>query len=269
MLYRCLLLKTLLISLSMMMVERAKADIIVSDAFSYPDGPLYGQSGGAGGWLNSWTGFGIDVSGGVIVMDALGNPSSYGARVFTNPNSTPNLFFSVDISVGTLGLNDTFGVLGSIGVNTGQILFGKLPGSMDFRVGNGGNSGTGNDIVPNSNYRLIGAYAHGAAAPADLLLLWINATAADFFDPMTFAHSADLFRPDSAPSWSTAVTLWTSAHGISFDNLVISNDPLGVGLRASAIPEPGSSLIAWVLGGVLIARFRLGRLYRSFVVEEN
>ncbi len=120
------------------------------------------------------------------------------------------------------------------GVNTSQIQFGKFPGSNEFQVGNGGFSSSNITIVPNTTYHLIGAYAIVPGPDPDLLMLWVNPTANDYFDPSTLAHSADVFRTELVPSHAQFIDIFTGLPGIAFDNLVISNNPVGVNLRRAA-----------------------------------
>lgn len=243
-----------------LLAASAAGDIVATDDFSYPDGSLYGASGGAG-WTSFWTGSGMDVAEGAAISNVAGNPPKYGSRAFVNPESEPGLFFRIDLALPAFTLADYFVVAGGLGVNIGQISFGKFAGSNQLQVGNGGLTAGGPELVPNTSLQLIGAYVKGSGAPGDRLMLWINPDGDDYFDIATSAHSADIFRFDFAPYHSHQVTMAASTPGARFDNLVISNSPGGVGLGSAAVPEPANAAIAAVgLAAGCLVRLRRRRL---------
>ncbi len=211
----------------------AVAAPLAYESFDYADGSLFGQTGGTG-WSNIWTGNGVDVVSGKAVGNLFSNPPKYGSRNFNNPQTTTNLFVRLDLTTITFGINDYFGAYTGAGVNNSQVQFGKFPGSNEFQVGNGGFSSSNINIAPNTTYRLIGAYAVVPGPAPDLLMLWVNPTPTDYFDPTTLAHSADVFRTELVSPSAQFINIFTGIPGISFDNLAISDNPAGVGLRNTA-----------------------------------
>jgi hypothetical protein len=211
----------------------AQADILATDDFSYPNGPLAGANGGTG-WSSVWAESAMYVVNG----QAVSNTPGVGQRYFFNPESAAGLFFSVDMTLPAFTLEDYFYVQGGTGANITQISFGKFAGSNRLQVGNGGFTAGGPDLVAGSSLRLIGAYVKNVGAPGDLLMLWINPDGSDYYDIATSAHSADVHRIDFDPFHSRHVSFKVSLPNVAFDNLVISNSPGGVGLGSSAIPEP-------------------------------
>ncbi len=85
----------------------AVASSLASEAFDYADGSLFGRSGGTG-WSSIWTGSGLDVVSGRAVGNLVGNPPKYGVRNFDNPQTTSNLFVSLDLTTTTFGTDDYF-----------------------------------------------------------------------------------------------------------------------------------------------------------------
>jgi hypothetical protein len=210
--------------------------IVANDDFSYPDGILYGANGGTG-WTSRWGGTGMDVAGSQAVTNVFNNPPKYGSRDFDNPQTTGELFVSVDLLTATIGINDYFGAQLYLGVNNNILSFGKLPGSNEFQVFNGGGASTGITIAPNTAYHLVGAYSVVPGPATDRLLLWVNPDSSDFFNVVTGANSADAVSNELVAFGAFSLSLYAGTPGFKFDNLVISNTADGVGL---AVPEPGS-----------------------------
>lgn len=263
--FRTLCLAGLLSSgLALVAPSSADADLIATESFSYPDGSLYGANGGTG-WLSIWTGNGMAVSGGEAVTDNFGNPPKYGSRMFDNPGSTNELFVALDlITPAAFGINDYMAVSLSVGVNNNLLDFGKYPGSNLLQVGN---VGTPANFVlqPSTTYRLIGAYSMNPDPGPDLMMLWINPTATDYFDVVTRTSSADAYRDGFVAFHAFNLDIFGNLPGVRFDNILISNTAAGVGLM-SAIPEPaGFSAFLAVLaaaGSSFSRKNRVGRQRR-------
>lgn len=228
----------------------ATADIVATDDFTYPNGNLYGANGGTG-WASIWTGNGMVASGGQAVTDNFANPPKYGSRTFNNPGSTGDLFVAMDLTTSAnYGMDDYFLGALTLGANNNLLGFGKLQGSNLFQVGNGGFTSTPGNIIiePNTTYRLIGAYSMNPAPGPDLVMLWVNPTASDYFDVTDRTSSADVFRDDFVAFHAATLTIYGNQPGIRFDNIVISNMPSGVGLQSTAVPEPaGMGVLAMMV----------------------
>jgi hypothetical protein len=244
----------------------ATADIIASDDFSYPDGFLWGSYGGTG-WGTIWTTAtnGMSVNGGQVVSNNFPFPPNFASRQFNNPGSTGELFVALDITTAaTVGVSDYFFVALTLGSNNNLLAFGKLPGSNLFQVGNGGFTSNPGNIVfqPNTTYHLVGAYSANPAPGPDLVMLWVNPGATDYFNVATRTSSADVFRDDSVAFHASTLTIYTDQPGYRFDNIVISNMAGGVGLLGSAVPEPrGMGVIvafSALIGAVVFRRRRCG-----------
>ena len=213
-----------------------RAGVIATDSFAYPNGNLWGSAGGTGAWSSIWTGNGMAVSAERAVGDNVGNPPKYGSRPFNNPVATTEFFVAFDLTAPVFAPGDYFGVLLSSGVNNGILTVAKDVGSNDFRVGNSSFSATGIVIQPGVTYRVVAAsvFAHGPVPASQLV--WINPTAADYYDPATGASSADAVRHEGVFFGPATVTMYTGIPGVAFDNLVMGDAPADVGL-ASAAPS--------------------------------
>jgi hypothetical protein len=240
------------------------ASIVAADDFSYPDAPFTGQNGGTGIWLTPWVGFGYVVNGGKLdgtqsLPTNFNEVSRFIDRGFGSspPPATPLLFVAFDLSTpASIGLDDFAGVRLTFGVNGNILTFGKLAGSNEFLVGAGGFVSTGITVQPNTTYHLLGGYEVGT----DLLSLWIDPGAADFYTPGGGTNSADAIKIQPGTGHANVVYLDTSRPGYIFDNLVLSDTAEGVGLNQQAVPELGSfliwSILAVVLSGGSLAKRR-------------
>ena len=171
------------------------------------------------------------------------------------PPATPLLFVAFDLSTpASIELDDFAGVRLTFGVNGNILTLGKLAGSNEFLVGAGGFVSTGITVQPNTTYHLVSGYEVGT----DLLSIWINPDAADFYTPGGGTNSADAIKIQPGTGHANVVYLDTSRPGYIFDNLVLSDTAEGVGLNQQVVPEPGSfliwSILAVVLSGLVLAR---------------
>ncbi len=209
----------------------ARGAVIAEDDFSYPDGDLWGSNGGSG-WSSPWGSTAINVTGAeAIGANTVTNPK-YGSRNFDNPETTGELFVACDVRTpAAFEVDDYIVVAAQSGVNVQNLVFGKVPGSNEFQVGNGGLTSTGILMEPNTTYRLIGSYD----APENVLSLWVNPDASDYYDPVTAMSSADAWRIELVAFHMSRVVFATNtAVGFAIDNIVVSNTPEGVGLATQA-----------------------------------
>jgi hypothetical protein len=112
-----------------------------------------------------------------------------------------------------------FGVPGSTGPTTGAIEFGC--------VGNGSYYYTGipADAAPHTIVTVLD-FDH------DFMGMWLDPTAADYYDPIDGSNSVDAGGPYTPELWSTAVRLGSSPGGATaWDDLSVALDPVSVGLK--------------------------------------
>jgi hypothetical protein len=143
-------------------------------------------------------------------------------------------------------------------VNNPQLTFGKFAGDSTWALGNNGAVSTGIAILPHTTYRLVAAY-HNEQVGVDFSMLWVNPTAADFFDPTGLTTSADAVSFAGVFGSSFDLTIFSGLPGVRFDNIVISNDPIGVGLRTTPIPEPRFvelAALGWLVSWAIVIRPR-------------
>jgi hypothetical protein len=115
-----------------------------------------------------------------------------------------------------------FGVPSGTGPTTGDPEFGCC--------GNGGNyfSGIPADTAAHTFVAVLD-FDH------DFIGLWIDPTAADYYDPQDGSNSADAGGAYTSDLWSTAVRLGSSPGGATtWDDLAVALDPVSVGLKDSA-----------------------------------
>jgi hypothetical protein len=216
----------------------AAAVVVASDGFDYPDGSLFGRDGGFG-WVTGWAGFLTDV----VAHTAVGQSHVQftGTRVFTNPQSTLELFvaFTVHVPV-DLALDDFIGVHLNAGVNGSNLTVGKIPGSPYFVVGNGGLVESSIVVAPGSTYRVIGVYDLDQSRTS----MWIDPDGSDYYDPATGSSSADATGIFSLFGHMDWLAFQGSVAGMGFDDIVIANAPQDIGLssRSPASAPDGPSL---------------------------
>jgi hypothetical protein len=218
--------------------------VIASDDFAYPDGPASGQAAGVGMWEGSWTGFGFRVTDGKLDgVSAI--PANFNRlrRVFTNQESSPELFVSFDLTTpDTIGIGD-FAVASLITIEftyPASLVFGKWPGSNEFALG-ANQATTGVAIQPETTYHLVGAYDIDQGSWS----LWVDPDGNDSYNPATGQGSADATLAGVLgiqPAYT--LSLDTSKPGYVFDNLVISYGPGGAGLTPSSPPDPSPEDLA-------------------------
>lgn len=240
--------------LAAMPAATAEASIIAADDFSYADGPLNDQDGGTGAWAFRWIGFGFNVAAGEV-DGTVTIPANLNEvrRGYTNPQATSQLFVSLDLRTPSVFTVDDFaGVRLTFGVNGNILTFGKIGGSNEFQVGASGFNPSGITIQPDTTYHLIGAYDVGP----NLLTLWVNPDAADFYNPVTSVNSADASFTNPGIGHPNTLYLDTSRPGFTIDNLVLSDTAEGVGL--ASVPEPGGFLI-WSIATVALSGLSVTR----------
>lgn len=246
---RCLAFRSAIsaILVVMMMTPATRADVVASDSFTYPDGPLGNQNDGIG-WAIPWytasnPDGGWEVTSGAVYTES--RPySSYCGRWYNNPAATPQMFISVDLILpAVVDINDTIGIYLYQGANFTSLAIGKPLGAVDFELGASSWVPTGVAANPNTTYRLVGVYDISNARDA----LWINPDAFDYYNPATGANSADASVPYN-PGHVGALYMIAYApsggqkSGVGFDNLIIANTPDAVGLRSSATCACGGDL---------------------------
>lgn len=206
---------------------RARAAVVATDSFAYPDGPLFGRNGGSG-WTTGWAGFLTNV----VSEEAVGNSETQftGTRNFDNPGTTPELFVAFTVRVpATLASDDFIGVHLNAGANSSNLTVGKVPGTSVFIVGNGGWVESSIPVQPGVTYRVIGVYDLDQSRTS----LWVDPDASDYYEPTTGSSSADASGIFSLHAHMHWIAFQGSVGGMGFDDIVISNTPEGVGLAAS------------------------------------
>lgn len=243
----------LVAALILLRVTTASATTIASDDFAYSDGSLFGRSGGFGWGPGSiWTGSGMDVASQQAVSNVPANPPKYGSRPFVNPAATNTLFIRFELTVGSYALDDYLGAQLYTGVNNNILLWAKLPGGNEIGVGNSGLVSTGITLAPSATTTLVAAYFITPGPATDQLMIWVSPDVSDYFDPLTGASSADATSFELVAFHAAAITLFAEQAGVAFDNLLISDDPAGVGL---SVPEP-ATIASLALGLGALARGR-------------
>ena len=213
----------------------AEADPVASDDFSYPDGPLPGNSGGSG-WTYNWSGSGTNVSGG----QAIGvNPSTIGFtqnRGIANPGTTTTLFVSLDlITPSAVASSDSFAVILAAGVNGSNLVIGKGVGESVFAVGNSIFSFPSSiPVLPNTSYHLVGVYD----LTNQRVSLWIDPNGSDYYDTSDGTNSADASGLASVGGHMERVVFGGTLQFARVDNLIVWNRPADVGLRSTVPAMP-------------------------------
>ncbi|WP_264488498.1 MSCRAMM family adhesin SdrC [Luteolibacter arcticus] len=115
-----------------------------------------------------------------------------------------------------------FGVPGGTGPATGDYEFGCCGDGLHYFTGIPADTATHTLVA-------VLDFDH------DFIGLWLDPTAADFYDPVDGSNSTDAGGAYTADLWSTAVRLGSSAGGITtWDDLTVALDPVSVGLMDHA-----------------------------------
>lgn len=237
-------------------LSQADAAIIASDLFSYANGNLAGNSGGAG-WSTTWTnteGIATVAEGQAIVA---ATPNQQQARVLSaglSGDATIWIRFEAQQFTTLTGSTNSYGGLGLYNGTTEQVLIGKAwPGPYEWRAGTGGALVA--PVVPVSTLSLTTVLAKITlnATGNDTLDVWLNP--ADLSSESTLGTAA-ISRSDADLSFDRVrLRAGSGAGGTEswqFDNLVLATT-LG---EVASVPEPSSAL----LGGIgLLALFRRRR----------
>ena len=240
-----------------------RAQVIGTEDFTYADGPIAGQAGG--------TGFNRDHFDKVATEDSsdwdnvVGAPVVAGNLLATNNSSAKREYNGPVEGAGT-GENDGqddhersgavrnagrvfyrftmtrghgttwsgassydfraervfFGVPGGIGATTGTVEFGCVANGIHHFTG------IPADTAPHTIVTVLD-FDH------NFFGLWVDPTAADYYDAADGSNSADAGGEYTADLWSTAVRLGSSAGGdTTWDDLSVALDPVSVGLSESA-----------------------------------
>ena len=236
------------------------AQLIGTENFTYANGPIANQTGGTGFNYDNFdkavTAFPSDWDNAfgapAVATNALTTSNSGAKREYNGTvegagggandgqdnhersgavRGTGRVFYRFTI---TRGAGTTWSGASSYDFGTERVFFG-VPGAtnpasgvFEFGVsGNGANYYTG---VPADNA------THTIVTVLDFtnnfIGLWLDPTAADYYDPLDGSNSTDaggIYTPDN---WSTAVRLASSAGGTTtWDNLSVALDPVNVGLK--------------------------------------
>ncbi len=222
----------------------AGATLLAAESFSYPDGPLGGQSGGTG-WAVPWSTLSSNsvVAGGEAALFGPGTPV-VAHRAFPDP-AAPVLFLGFDLRTDSVTLGDGYSVaLGNDqSALADYLILGKQPGVSEFVILHQDQGGTvvvasSGIPVPSSATRyLVGAFD----TAEQRVSLWIDPDASDFYDPATGANSAD--ASGEVPVRLDLNWLLLAVGGndppmsMRVDNLQIGDAPADVGLQATT-PVP-------------------------------
>ena len=246
----------------------AHAQIIASDSFdipSYTPGSLAGQAVGGTGFAGNWAlipGLGQDLS--VVSPGFVGRPTVTAGNSgdFANFSSrftvtSGQLYLSYDITnPNPTNLNSSRIDLRT-SLNTASTLFGAAGALADFNLETRG--GFGSTAVAQTNIASTGA--HHLVGVLDFtnhqIAIFVDPTATSFYDS-SGANDADGVAAWTPPAAAYTATGYSLVNNLSdqatFDNVVFALDAPSVGVRATAVPEPGS--IALLIGmGVTGAAF--------------
>ncbi|GAA5482740.1 PQQ-dependent sugar dehydrogenase [Haloferula sargassicola] len=239
--------------------QGSSAQIIGTEAFDYPDGPIDGQTGGTGfnrnhflgtitGTTSDWNElFGtVSVQGGQLVTSEGGALREYngfreGAGQAVNNDdddhersgtvrASGQVFYRFEM---TRTPSAGWGGASSFDFGAERIFFG-VPGA-DAGGDTAGIDHTG-EGVSLSNIRVTDNVAYTYVAVLDfdndLAGLFVNPGPDDYWNPQGGQNSADVTRAYTDGYWSSSVRL--ASGGITlWDNLVVALDPEGVGLEST------------------------------------
>jgi len=101
-------------------------------------------------------------------------------------------------------------------------------------------------LAQGQTYRLVAVLDYDN----DLLGLFVDPDAADYWNVATGLNSADVTRAYTATNWSSAVRLG-SGQEVTWDNLVVATEPADVG-----VPEPATMGLLVIGAAGMISRRR-------------
>lgn len=241
-----------LIGCALFFAQPASAEIIGTEQFDYPDGPIAGQNGGIywdyeniapAGHTSSPSNWDNITSAPAISAGRLVTSNSSAKREYNGPNvvgetngavnainDAKKVFYRVTVTTGAT-LPTSFG-LSSYDFGAERIFFGKRSGATQFGVEEvGGGSTNGSfTISANTTYTLVAMLDFAG----DVIRLYVNP---DLNGPEPGAGSAAAALPYTGTNWSTAVRLACGTGGsVTWDNLVVATnwDDLGTVVTTTA-----------------------------------
>ncbi|MEK7949648.1 hypothetical protein [Luteolibacter soli] len=240
-----------------------QAQLIGTEAFAYPNGPIANRAGGTGFNRDQ---FDKTVTAGTSDWDnVVGVPLVVG-NVLTTENSSAKREYNGPVEGIGKGENDgqddheRSGAIRNVGRVFYRFTMTRGPettwsgaSSYDFGAERvffgvpGGNGPTTGSVefgcvacVGNGNYYFTGIPADTAPHTIvtvidfdhDFIGMWVDPTATDYYDSVDGSSSVDAGGPYTAELWSTAVRLGSSPGGpTAWDDLSVALDPISVGLR--------------------------------------
>lgn len=240
-----------------------RGQLIGSESFTYPAGPIANRAGGSGfnhdnfdkavtPGTSDWDNV---VGAPVVAGNALTTDASSAKREYNGPVEGPGkgendgqddhersgavrasgrVFYRFTM---TRGPRTTWSGASSYDFGSERVFFGvpsvtgSITGGLEFGCcGNGGNYFTGIPAdTATHTFVAVLDFDH------DFIGMWIDPTAADYYDPQDGSNSVDAGGAYPTDLWSTAVRLGSSAGGLTtWDDLSVALDPASVGLKDSA-----------------------------------
>lgn len=236
------------------------AQLVGSENFTYADGPIANQTGGTGFNYDNFdkvvttTASDWDNVTGVpaVVANALTTSNSAAKREYNGPiegaggaandgqddhersgavRGAGRVFYRFSITRGT---GVTWSGASSYDFGTERVFFGvtgangPTTGGLEFSCSGNGNTYFSGIPADTATHTIVTVLDFDR----NFIGLWLDPTAADYYDPVDGSNSTDaggLYAPDN---WSTAVRLASSAGGTTtWDDLSVGLDPVSVGLK--------------------------------------
>lgn len=239
----------------------ARASVIFSDSFAYPDGNLVGQ----GPWVQQGTTTTnpVQLSGGQVLLGTSGQDVE---APLSTAITSGSIYYGADIDVTASGSGDYFLHTRSTGSSFAARLYAKTDPNGGYDLGLGLTSAAASygatALTLGQTYHVVVRYDFVAGTSNDTAALYVNpADALDQTNDMPYVTAVQTAGTgDNSSSNNIDFRQGggnTAAPTVTVDNLVVSTDFASSAASAAATPEPtGLALLAVASLGITARRRR-------------